>query len=273
VLSVLSIAGSDSSGGAGIQADIKTIAAHRLFAQSAITAITAQNTTGVFGVEELSPSFVAAQIDVVFEDIRPAAVKIGMVSSAAIIEAIAQRLLFWEAANIVLDPVMMSSSKAKLICEDAIDALKEYLFPLADIITPNLYEAAALCGFGIADSEAMEAAAFALAESVAAAVLIKGGHSFETGHDDAGGQGAADDFLVTQAREGLWLRGERIPTKDNHGTGCTLSSAIACNLALGFDMPASVARAKAFVSGALKNGIGLGRGSGPLNHMWEYGAS
>ena len=260
MLAVLSIAGSDSSGGAGIQADIKTIAAHRLFAETAITALTAQNTMGVFGVEEAAPGFVAAQIDAVFDDIRPVAVKIGMVSSVAIIEAIAARLAFWEAENIVLDPVMVSTSKAKLISDDAIDALKSALIPLADVITPNLYEAEMLVGFALEGNKDMERAASVLAESTHAAVLIKGGHSVN----------GADDVLLTKEGEMVWMRGERIDTKNTHGTGCTLSSAIACNLASGQSMAEAVRNAKAYVSGALKNGIQLGHGSGPLNHMWEY---
>ena len=260
MLAVLSIAGSDSSGGAGIQADIKTIAAHRLFAQTAITALTAQNTTGVFGVEEAPPEFVAAQIDAVFDDIRPAAVKVGMVSSAAIIEAIAQRLAYWKAENIVVDPVMVATSKAKLISDDAVDALRERLIPLADIITPNLFEAEILSGASLETEEEKEAAALLLAQSTRGAALIKGGHSV----------GAADDLLGTKDGGIVWVRGVRIPTENTHGTGCTLSSAIACNLAQGLDMSASVRKAKDYVTGALRNSLALGRGSIPLNHMWEY---
>lgn len=190
---VLSIAGSDSSGGAGIQADIKTIAAHRLFAETAITALTAQNTLGVTGVLDVDPAFVAKQIDAVFEDIRPAAVKVGMVSSAAIIEAVADALERHAAANIVVDPVMVATSGARLIGDDAIEALKARLLPLADVVTPNMPEAAVLAGFEVVDEASMERAALRLAEAGAGAALVKGGHR----HD------RADDVLVTA--EGLSL--------------------------------------------------------------------
>ncbi|MDR2722000.1 MAG: bifunctional hydroxymethylpyrimidine kinase/phosphomethylpyrimidine kinase [Coriobacteriaceae bacterium] len=260
MLAVLSIAGSDSSGGAGIQADIKTIAAHCLFAETAITALTAQNTTGVFAVQEATPQFVAQQIDAVFGDIRPASTKIGMVSSVAIIEVIAERLAYWKAENIVLDPVMIATSQAKLISDDAIDALKQTLIPLADIITPNLPEAAMLCGFPLTSDVEQERAAVVLAQASNTAVLVKGGHNTES----------ADDVLVTKTGEVVWVRGERINTKNTHGTGCTLSSAIACNLALGLDTAAAVRKAKGYITGALQYGINLGQGSGPINHMWEY---
>lgn len=258
---VLSIAGSDSSGGAGIQADIKTITAHRLFAETAITALTAQNTLGVTGVVAVDPAFVAAQIDAVFEDIRPAAVKIGMVSSAAIIETIAERLQAHEARNIVVDPVMVATSGARLIDEDAVRALADHLLPLADVLTPNLPEAEVLCGFTIPDEASMERAARQLAAAGQGAVLVKGGHA--TTH--------ADDVLVTSPdASALWLRAPRIDTHNTHGTGCTLSSAIACGLAQGWSVEQAVRAAKDYVHGALAAGLNLGQGSGPLNHMWEY---
>lgn len=257
---VLSIAGSDSSGGAGIQADIKTIAAHKLYAETVITAITAQNTTGVFGVVEVDPAFVAQQIDAVFDDIRPDAVKIGMVSSAPIIEAIAERLAAHKAENIVVDPVMVSTSGAHLIDDDAVEALKGTLIPMANIITPNIPEAEVLCGRRIASEEAMEEAAKELAELTTGAVLVKGGH----------GSQRADDVLVTEHGRVVWLRHKLIPTPNTHGTGCTLSSAIACGLAQDFEMQAAVSKAKAYVTGALQYGLDLGRGNGPLNHMWDY---
>lgn len=256
---VLSIAGSDSSGGAGIQADIKTIAAHKLFAETAITALTAQNTTGVFGVVEVDPAFVTAQIDAVFDDIRPAAVKIGMVSSAAIIEAIADALEKHEACNIVVDPVMVATSGPRLIDENAVDALVKRLLPLADIVTPNMPEAAVLAGFPVEDEESMERAAREIATKMKGAVLVKGGH----------GTNAADDVLVTEHGRVVWLRHKRIATENTHGTGCTLSSAIACGLACDFDMQAAVSKAKQYVSGALASGLELGRGNGPLNHLWD----
>ena len=258
---VLSIAGSDSSGGAGIQADIKTITAHRLFAESAITALTAQNTLGVTGVLDIDPAFVAKQIDAVFEDIRPAAVKVGMVSSAAIIEAVADALERHAAANIVVDPVMVATSGARLIGDDAIEALKERLLPLADVVTPNMPEAAVLCGFPVNDDASMERAANELSERVQGAVLVKGGHS----------AARADDVLVARAgAPAFWLRAPRVDTQNTHGTGCTLSSAIACGLAKGLPMAEAVRAAKDYVRGALAAGLNLGKGSGPLDHMWEY---
>lgn len=260
MLAVLSIAGSDPSGGAGIQADIKTIAAHQLYAETVITALTAQNTLGVYGVEEVSPAFVVKQIDAVFDDIRPAAVKIGMVSSVAIIEAIAERLCYWKAENIIVDPVMVSTSGGRLISPEAIDSLKTHLIPLADLITPNLPEAEVLCGCLPKGEEEREHVALQLGDLNAGAVLIKGGHE----------QSAANDVLVTKDKDIVWFREEHIKTKNTHGTGCTLSSAIACNLALGLDMVRSVQKAKDYVTGALRDGMNLGRGNGPLNHAWEY---
>ena len=257
---VLSIAGSDSSGGAGIQADIKTIASHRLFAETAVTALTAQNTTGVFGVLDVDPAFVAKQIDAVFEDIRPAAVKVGMVSSAAIIEAVADALERHAAANIVVDPVMVATSGARLIGDDAIEALKARLLPLADVVTPNMPEAAVLAGFEVVDETSMERAALRLAEAGTGAALVKGGHR----HD------RADDVLVTAEGDVVWLRAPRVDTENAHGTGCTLSSAIACGLAQGRSVEEAVRSAKGYVHGALSAGLNLGKGSGPLDHMWEY---
>ena len=257
---VLSIAGSDSSGGAGIQADIKTIAAHRLFAETAVTALTAQNTLGVTDVLDVDPAFVSRQIDAVFEDIRPAAVKVGMVSSAAIIEAVADALERHGAANIVVDPVMVATSGARLIDEDAVEALKARLLPLADVVTPNMPEAEVLCGFAVGDDASMERAARELSGRVRGAALVKGGHSFAR----------ADDVLVAHAdAPALWLRAKRIETENTHGTGCTLSSAIACGLAKGLPMEEAVRAAKDYVHGALASGLDLGKGSGPLDHMWE----
>lgn len=256
---VLSIAGSDSSGGAGIQADIKTIAAHHLFAETAITALTAQNTTGVFGVLAVEPAFVAAQIDAVFNDIVPDAVKVGMVSSAAIIEIVAERLEAHGARNIVVDPVMVATSGAHLIDDSAVVALKERLIPLADIITPNIPEAEVLWGAPIEDEEAMERAARELASWCKGAVLVKGGHAL----------GGANDVLVTEHGRVVWMRHKRIDTPNTHGTGCTLSSAIACGLAQDFEIQAAVAKAKLYVSGALGADLELGRGNGPLDHMWD----
>ena len=259
---VLSIAGSDSSGGAGIQADIKTIMAHGLFAETAITALTAQNTTGVFGVADVDPQFVEQQINVVFDDIRPAAVKIGMVSSPEIVHAIARALVRNDARNIVVDPVMVATSGSALIVGDAVRALVDELFPLADVVTPNLPEAEALCGFSVASEADAERAAIAIAQAGAAgAVLVKGGHSGE----------GADDLLRLPDGRFVWLHGARVDTRNTHGTGCTLSSAIACGLAKGLPTKEAVRQAKAYVAGALAAGLDLGRGSGPLNHAYRFG--
>lgn len=258
---VLSIAGSDSSGGAGIQADIKTIMAHGLFAETAITAVTAQNTTGVFGVANIDPAFVEQQIDVVFDDIRPAAVKIGMVSSPEIVHAIARALKRNEARNIVVDPVMVATSGSALIVGDAVRALIDELFPLSCVVTPNIPEAEALCGFSAGSTRDVERAANAIAQMGAAgAVLVKGGHLKD----------AADDLLRLSDGSFKWMRAPRIATENTHGTGCTLSSAIACGLATGLSVEDAVEQAKGYVAGALGAGLDLGRGSGPLDHAYLF---
>ncbi len=277
---VLTIAGSDSSGGAGIQADLKTIVAHQLFGESVITALTAQNTTGVADVLDVDPAFVGAQIDAVFEDIRPDAVKVGMVSSPAIVRAIADGLRRHGASNIVVDPVMVATSGSALIADAAVDALVAELFPLAEVVTPNIPEAEVLAGMAISCAADVEQAARLIADRIVAArqtapdfvdsdapvpaIMIKGGHG--VGEPDA-----ADDYLRLDHGEHVWLRGPRIETHNTHGTGCSLSSAIACNLAQGFAVDVAVREAKAYVAGALADGLDLGRGSGPLNHMWRYG--
>ena len=276
---VLTIAGSDSSGGAGIQADLKTIAAHHLFGESVITALTAQNTLGVTDVLEVDPVFVGTQIDAVFDDIRPDAVKIGMVSSSAIVGAIADGLDRHKAANVVVDPVMVATSGSALIADAAVDALVRQLFPRATVITPNIPEAEVLSGRAIASSEDVEAAASLIADRCVAvwenasdftdaapsvpAILIKGGHGVDE-------PDAADDYLRMADGESVWLRGTRIANDNTHGTGCSLSS-IACGLARGFSVDVAVRDAKAYVAGALAAGLNLGRGSGPLDHMWQYG--
>ena len=286
---VLTIAGSDSSGGAGIQADMKTIAAHQLFAESVITALTAQNTLGVKGVLDVDPAFVGQQIDAVFEDIRPDAVKIGMVSSPEIVRAIADGLVRHKAQNIVVDPVMVATSGSALIADAAVDALGGALFPRATVITPNIPEAEVLAGMAIATREDVERAAdliaarcraaaetdpsFAGAASRAAAAadeLEVPAHRGERGHG-VGDPDAADDFLLMAHGERVWLHGPRIDNDNTHGTGCSLSSAIACGLAQGFAVDVAVRQAKAYVAGALADGLNLGKGSGPLNHMWAYG--
>ena len=253
----LTIAGSDSSGGAGIQADIKTMMANGVFAMSAITALTAQNTTGVQGIFEVAPAFLAQQIDSVFTDIRPDAVKIGMVSSRELIGVIAEKLREYGAENVVVDPVMGATSGSKLISEDAIDALKEKLLPLATVLTPNIPETEVLAGMPVKTPEDMITAARAISEQYHCAVLCKGGHQLND----------ANDLLY---RDGAfrWFNGKRIDNPNTHGTGCTLSSAIASNLAKGYDLDTAVERAKAYISGALAAMLDLGQGSGPMDHAF-----
>jgi len=255
---VLAIAGSDCSGGAGIQADIKTITAHKIYAMSVITALTAQNTTGVYGVLEATPEFVGNQLDCVFNDIRPDAVKIGMVSNIEIIEIIAQKLREYKAENIVVDPVMVSTSGSRLLNDNAINALKARLFPLAAVITPNIPEAETLADFTITGRQDMQKAAEKIAKLTSGSVLVKGGHL----------DGGADDLLYTNG-EVVWFESPKIENPNTHGTGCTLSSAIACNLAMGFSIPESVKNAKEYITGALKSGLNLGKGRGPLDHCFN----
>ena len=254
----LTIAGSDSSGGAGIQADIKTMTAHGVYAMSAVTALTAQNTTGVTDILESTPEFLAEQLDCVFTDIFPDAVKTGMVSSTALIEVIAAKLRQYGAKNIVVDPVMVATSGSRLISEDAVGALCEHLLPLATVLTPNIPEAELLSGMEIKDAGGMERAARAISERYGCAVLCKGGHQIND----------ADDLLWRNGA-GRWFRGKRIATSNTHGTGCTLSSAIASELAKGLDLDGAVERAKAYISGALSAMLDLGHGSGPMDHMFD----
>lgn len=254
----LTIAGSDCSGGAGIQADLKTMTMNGVYAMSAITALTAQNTTGVRGVEEATPEFLAQQIDAVFEDIRPDAVKIGMVSSSELIQTIADRLKYHKAENIVVDTVMVATSGARLISEDAIDTLKEYLIPFATVVTPNIPEAAVLSDMAIRDEDDMLQAAKKISETYQCAVLLKGGHSINDAND-----------LLYENGTYRWFKGKRINNPNTHGTGCTLSSAIAANLAKGYDLEASVQRAKEYISLALADMLDLGQGSGPMNHAFD----
>ena len=254
----LTIAGSDSSGGAGIQADIKTMSANGVYAMSAITALTAQNTTGVYGILEATPDFLANQLDCIFTDIYPDAVKTGMVSSTALIQVIADKLTQYQAKNIVVDPVMVATSGSRLISEEAVDALKERLLPLATVLTPNIPEAEVLSGLAIRNAADMEAAARAISEAYGCAVLCKGGHQIND----------ADDLLWRDGA-GKWFRGKRIDNPNTHGTGCTLSSAIASNLAKGYGLDEAVERAKAYISGALGAMLDLGAGSGPMNHLFD----
>lgn len=251
----LTIAGSDSCGGAGIQADIKTMSMNGVYAMSAITALTAQNTTGVTGIMEVTPEFLQLEIDAVFEDIRPDAVKIGMVASAALIDTIARRLAFYEAKNIVVDPVMVATSGARLISEDAVSVLIEKLLPLATVVTPNIPEAELLSGLSIQNKDDMIQVAKKISSDFSCAVLLKGGHSI----NDANDLLCYEDTLE-------WFEGKRIDNPNTHGTGCTLSSAIASNLAKGCSLSESIKNAKEYITGALAAMLDLGKGSGPMNH-------
>lgn len=256
----LTIAGSDSSGGAGIQADIKTMQANGVYAMSAITALTAQNTTGVSGIFEVTPEFLGQQLDAVFTDIYPDAVKIGMVASAELVKMIAFKLKEYKAERIVVDPVMVSTSGSRLVSEEAIQILKTELFPLASVLTPNIPEAEVLFGASIHSAEDMERAAQAISEEYHCAVLLKGGHQLND----------ANDLLYAEEKS-RWFYGRRIDNSNTHGTGCTLSSAIASNLAKGYGLEEAVERAKEYISGALAAMLDLGAGSGPMDHGFDIG--
>lgn len=256
---VLTIAGSDCSGGAGIQADLKTMLANGVYGMSVITALTAQNTTGVYDVLESSPEFVAKQIDCVFEDIRPDAVKIGMVSNTDIIDSIAKKLKEYNAQNIVCDPVMVATSGSSLMKNDAVHALINKLMPLATLITPNISEAEVLSGLNIETKDDMLKAAEKISKITSAAILIKGGHLTD----------CADDLLYENGNI-HWFSGKRVDNPNTHGTGCTLSSAIACNLAKGCTLAQAVQNAKDYITGALNAQLDLGKGSGPLDHGFKY---
>lgn len=253
---LLTIAGSDSSGGAGIQADLKTFAAHGTFGMSVITAVTAQNTCGVTMVQDITPAMITAQIEAVFDDIRVDAVKIGMVSRPESIKAIAAGLRKYKPGIVVLDPVMISKSGYPLLQPEACATLIQELLPLATLVTPNLPEAEAICGFAIADKAAMQRAAREILKLGAKAVLVKGGHL----------EGSADDYLFEGNKE-LWLPGERIDTKNTHGTGCTLSSSLASNLAKGMSLEEAVCASKAYVTEAISYGLEIGSGCGPTHHF------
>ena len=253
----LTIAGSDCSGGAGIQADIKTMTMHGVYAMSAITALTAQNTTGVRAIQESEPEFLKQQIDAVYEDIYPDAVKIGMVSSSELIQVIAERLKYYGAKNIVVDPVMVASAGSSLMKDNAVKTLIKELFPVATLVTPNIPEAQVLSGMNIRNREDMVTVAKYIGDNFHCAVLLKGGHSINDAND-----------LLYDHGELIWFAGRRIDNPNTHGTGCTLSSAIASNLALGFSLEESVGRAKVYISEALAAMLDLGKGSGPMNHAY-----
>ena len=252
---VLSIAGSDCSGGAGIQADLKTMIMNGVYGMSAISALTAQNTTGVDEILEVPPEFLKKQLDMIFTDIFPDAVKIGMTASSQLIEVIAERLSFYGAKNIVVDPVMVATSGSRLMESEAILSLKNRLFPLAAVITPNIPEAEVLSGIAISNKRQMEKAARIIHRDSGCAVLLKGGHLIH----------GANDLLFS---DGVckWFFGQRIQNPNTHGTGCTLSSAIASNLAKGADLETAVSNAKAYLSGALSAMLDLGNGRGPMDH-------
>ncbi len=255
----LTIAGSDCSGGAGIQADIKTMMANGVYAMSAITALTAQNTTGVSGILDVTPEFLTMQLDMIFTDIYPDAVKIGMVSSAPLIDAIADSLSKYKAKNIVVDPVMVATSGSKLLKDDALTTLTKRLLPLATIATPNIPEAEILIENKITSQSDMEAAARTIFDKYGCSVLLKGGHNLNDAND-----------LLYDGKEEHWFYGERINNPNTHGTGCTLSSAIASNLAKGYPLKTAVERSKKYISGALADMLDLGSGSGPMNHAFDY---
>lgn len=253
----LTIAGSDSSGGAGIQADIKTMTMHGVFAMSAVTALTAQNTLGVKSIMEASPEFLADELDAVFSDIYPDAVKTGMVASSKLICTISNKLREYSAKNIVVDPVMVATNGAKLICDEAIETLQKELLPMATVLTPNIPEAEVLAKMKIRTEKDMEEAARKIFENFGCAVLLKGGHDLNDAND-----------LLWSEKGSEWFLGKKVENPNTHGTGCTLSSAIASNLALGMTLSDSVKRAKDFVSDALASMLDLGRGKGPMNHMF-----
>ena len=255
---VLSIAGSDCSCGAGIQADIKTLTMNGVYAMSAITALTAQNTTGVRAIQEATPVFLKQQIDAVFEDIYPDAVKVGMVASSELICVIADRLKYYGAKNVIVDPVMVASVGSSLMKQNALQTLIKELLPISTLVTPNILEAQVLSGMTIESKEDMITAAKQIGDNYHCAVLLKGGHSV---HD-------ANDLLYANG-EFVWFEGKRIDNPNTHGTGCTLSSAIAANLAKGFSLTESVQRAKDYLSGALAAMLDLGKGSGPMDHAFD----
>ena len=272
IANALTIAGSDSGGGAGIQADLKSFSANGVYGLSVIAALTAQNTKGVTAIHNVPADFVAAQIDAVFSDIRIDAVKIGMLADSQVIRTVAEGLRKWNARNVVIDPVMVTTSGDPLIADDAVETLKHELFPLATLVTPNLYEAARLSpirsGSGVAASRGeMRGQGKAILAQGAEAVLIKGGHDFE-GESSS----TADDLLVSS--EGVeWFSADRIETKNTHGTGCSLSSAIAANLARGMDLAEAVGAAKEWLTAAIaaSDQLDVGEGSGPIHHfhaMW-----
>lgn len=255
----LSIAGSDSSGGAGVQADLNTFGAHGVFGTTAITAVTVQNTMGVSGYEALEPKNVAAQIRAVVDDLGVDAAKTGMLASSEIVEAVAEALHLGGVPALVVDPVSVSKHGHALLAEDAVEALKTRILPLATLVTPNLPEASTLTGLGITDRDGMRAAAEALLLTGCGAVLVKGGHLED---------GTADDLFMDGTRE-VWLSGARIDTVHTHGTGCVLSAAITANLARGTELLEAVRLGKGFVTDAIEHSLVIGHGIGPVDPLWQ----
>jgi len=253
---VLSIAGSDSSGGAGIQADLKTMTAHKVYGMTAITALTAQNTTGVTDIMEASPEFLGEQIEACLSDIPCDAAKIGMLPSAEQVKVVHEKLTKYKVKNLVVDPVMVATSGSSLMKDSTAEVMARLLFPISRVITPNIPEAQALTGLKITSRKEMEKAAEELGNECGCAVLLKGGHSIED----------ASDVLYENGKI-TWFEGKRIESSNTHGTGCTLSSAIASNLALGESLEDAIRNAKAYISDAIASGLNLGKGSGPLDHM------
>lgn len=259
--SALTIAGSDSSGGAGIQADLKTMHGCGVYGMSAITAITAQNTTGVKSIMKVTGEVLSDQLDMVFTDIYPDAVKIGMTFQSDLIEVIADRLSYYKAGNIVLDPVMVATSGARLMEEDAISSLCKKLIPLASLITPNIPEAEVLLGADeIKTKDDMETAASKIVQIYGCNCLVKGGHMLNDSY--------SSDVLATTDDRLLWYEAKRVDNPNTHGTGCTLSSAIASYMALGFDIPDSIEKAKEYLDKSIRQQLDLGRGHGPLWHVF-----
>ena len=259
--SVLIIAGSDSSAGAGIQADLKTCAALGVYGTTAITALTAQNTLGVTAIHEVPPEFVAAQIDAVVEDIRPDAVKTGMLANAAIIEVVAAKVKEHALPFLVVDPVMVAKSGDRLLREDAVRAMRELLLPLADVVTPNIPEAEDLVGHPVRTDEEVRKAARELLALGARNVVIKGGHR----------EGPTAVDVLFDGRNFHEFASPRVETTSTHGTGCTLASAIAAFLAMQETVPEAVQHAKEYLTGALRRAEPIGHGHGPVNHFWRWG--
>lgn len=255
---VLTIAGSDCIGGAGIQADLKTFAAHRVYGMSVIVSVVAENTFRVIDIQDITAEMIEKQIDAVFEDIEVDAVKVGMLSKPCCMGAVAKKLREYKPKNLVIDPVMVAKNGSYLMAPESLDMLKSDIIPLADLLTPNIPEAEVITGMHIESTDNMQEAAIAIAELGARSVLVKGGHAI----------GDAVDVLYSGGKFN-YFKAERINTKNTHGTGCTYSSAIASNLALGLPMEEAVGQAKAYVTTAIQHALDIGEGCGPTNHFYD----